>query len=100
MSDSMNSGIFPYEDIIGLERPVHKGDEFSFRHPKMEIEDRAKIFAPFAALRGFESSIENEAGAFRARRYHAGEVHGDGSTAADEAADSVTPWEEFPPEEI
>ncbi|MBO4637472.1 MAG: hypothetical protein J5685_10045 [Clostridiales bacterium] len=67
------SDIFPYEDIIGCSRPVHNGDDFSYRHPKMSTEDRAKIFAPFAALRGFEASIEKEAGAFRARRYKPGQ---------------------------
>lgn len=39
-----------YQDIIGKSRPVSK-------HPKMAVENRAKIFAPFAALRGFEISI-------------------------------------------
>ena len=39
-----------YDDIIGLDRPVS-------RHPKMKTEDRAKIFAPFAALRGFDGCI-------------------------------------------
>ena len=35
-----------------MDRPEHTGDDFSVRHPKMRREDRAKIFAPFAALNG------------------------------------------------
>ena len=30
------------------------------RHPRMPVADRAKIFAPFAALTGFEKVIEAE----------------------------------------
>ena len=41
---------FAYNDIIGLRRPAHDGDAFSRRHPKMAQLNRAKIFAPFAAL--------------------------------------------------
>ena len=47
-----------YIDIIDKERPVHDGDAFEARHPKMSREARAKIFAPFAALKGFEEAIE------------------------------------------
>ena len=39
-----------YQDIIHLSRPVSK-------HPKMLLDNRAKIFAPFSALRGFEIEI-------------------------------------------
>ncbi len=39
-----------YQDIITSKRaPSH--------HPKMARGDRAKIFAPFAALKGFEESV-------------------------------------------
>ena len=41
-----------------MERPVHNGDLFSRRHPKML--NRAKIFAPFAALVGFEDRVRNK----------------------------------------
>ena len=41
-----------YSDILNSERPKHIGDDFSTRHPKMPRADRAKIFAPFAALSG------------------------------------------------
>ena len=33
------------------ERPRHKGDGFIVRHPAMDLTDRAKIFAPFAAIK-------------------------------------------------
>lgn len=46
-----------YGDIRGLRRPVHAGDVFSRRHPKMERLNRAKLFAPFAALSGFEGAV-------------------------------------------
>ena len=48
-----------YKDIINMERPVHKGDEFEARHPHMSQENRAKIFAPFAALKGYEEAIDD-----------------------------------------
>ena len=48
---------FAYNDIIGLRRPAHDGDAFSRRHPKMTQLNRAKIFAPFAALTGFDSAV-------------------------------------------
>lgn len=38
-----------YDDIIELSRPASK-------HSKMPVEDRAKIFSPFAALRGYEET--------------------------------------------
>ena len=41
-----------YGDIIMQGRPVHCGDVFSRRHPKMTRQHRAKIFAPYDALRG------------------------------------------------
>lgn len=42
-----------YEDIVNLSRPVSS-------HPKMSIENRAKIFIPFAALTGYNESILEE----------------------------------------
>ena len=44
-----------YDDIINMDRPASK-------RQKMPIDDRAKIFAPFAALRGFDDAIEDTAG--------------------------------------
>lgn len=41
-------------------RPQHQlYDEFWLKHPPMDREHRAKIFAPFAALKGFEECIAN-----------------------------------------
>lgn len=39
-----------YDDIIHLARPVSA-------HPKMRREDRAKLFAPFAALTGHDEAV-------------------------------------------
>lgn len=41
-----------YDDIIKLNRPESN-------RPKMDIADRAKIFMPFAALKGYEEAIDN-----------------------------------------
>lgn len=49
-----------YSDIIDKKRPEHDNDDFSIRHPKMDILDRAKIFASFDALRGFDEEIDKE----------------------------------------
>ena len=48
---------FAYQDIIGLGRPSHADDAFSRRHPKMARLNRAKLFAPFAALSGYDEAI-------------------------------------------
>ncbi len=50
----------PYADILNETRPVHQGDAFSAKHPPMTIENRSKIFAPFAALKGYEESLESQ----------------------------------------
>ena len=47
--------IHNYDDIINLPRPEPKN------HPRMPIADRAAQFAPFAALTGFSSVIEETA---------------------------------------
>lgn len=39
-----------YRDMIYLSRPLS-------RHPKMSVENRAKLFTPFSALRGFDIEI-------------------------------------------
>ena len=49
-----------YGNIIYKERPVHNGDLFSRRHPRMSQLNRAKIFAPFAALVGFEEAVRSK----------------------------------------
>jgi len=55
-----------YSSIINLQRPVHQGDLFSRRHPKMT--NRAKIFAPFAALVGFDERIHRKEINYEAQR--------------------------------
>ena len=55
-----------YGNIIFLDRPVHNGDVFSRRHPKMT--NRAKIFAPFTALVGFEDHIHRKEIEYTSRR--------------------------------
>ncbi|MDO4554340.1 MAG: hypothetical protein Q4B70_04245 [Lachnospiraceae bacterium] len=41
-----------YDDIKGLSRPVSN-------HPHMARQDRAKIFSPFAALRGHNDAVKS-----------------------------------------
>ncbi len=49
------SDTFPYEDIIGLERPVSK------TYPQASMEDRAARFSPFAAITGYEAMVQEAA---------------------------------------
>ena len=44
-----------YDDIIQRSYPLERTE--ATKHPRMQIEDRAKIFAPFAALKGYEEAI-------------------------------------------
>jgi hypothetical protein len=39
--------------------PRHEGDAFSRRHPPMSTANRAKIFAPFAALTTYDAALRN-----------------------------------------
>lgn len=48
---------FEYADIINRVRPIHKADRFSYKYPRMSNEKRAKIFAPFAALSGYDDAL-------------------------------------------
>ena len=52
--------IVRYEDIIDMNRPAHHNDLFSRRHPRMSQLNRAKIFAPFAALVGFDERVRQK----------------------------------------
>ena len=45
-----------YGDIVYQPRPVHDNDVFSRTHPKMAQVNRAKLFAPFAALDGYSDT--------------------------------------------
>lgn len=42
-----------YRDIIDLSRPP-----VPLSHPRMSLDDRAKIFSPYAALRGYDEEID------------------------------------------
>lgn len=56
-----NTAETKYAAAIGRDRPRHGTcDEFSLRHPRMPLGQRAKIFSPFSALRGFEEAIEEK----------------------------------------
>ena len=49
---------FPYRKIMQMGRPKHgKFSEFALRHPSMPCSRRAKIFAPFDALKWFDERI-------------------------------------------
>lgn len=50
-----------YTDILYLQRPISK-------RYRMDIGHRAKQFAPFAALRGFEEAVQKEEGSFSVER--------------------------------
>ena len=46
----MSVTLAAYQDILYQHRPLS-------RHPKMSVENRAKLFTPFSALRGFDIEI-------------------------------------------
>ncbi len=50
-----------YPHAFYSDRPKHDlPDDFAIRHPKMSLSQRAKIFSPFSALRGFEEAIDSK----------------------------------------
>ena len=54
---------FKYTEVLKEGKPVHvKYDNFYLKHPPMELSRRAKIFAPFDALKGFRDAIEEKNG--------------------------------------
>ena len=49
---------FSYREVFLKGKPRHEQyDAFSVRHPKMDAGRRAKIFAPFDALKGFSDEL-------------------------------------------
>ena len=49
---------FRYTEVYLRGKPVHERfDAFRLRHPEMDPQHRAKIFAPFDALRGFREAL-------------------------------------------
>ena len=47
-----------YADILHMERP--QTEESLHKHPRMTLQNRAKIFSPFAALRGYGEQLAEE----------------------------------------
>lgn len=51
---------FRYAELWKAGRPRHRRfDEFWCRHPPMDLGKRAKIFPPFAALRGLDEEVRS-----------------------------------------
>lgn len=49
---------FRYRDVFLRGKPQHAPlDRFSIKHPPMDVGKRAKIFAPFDALKGFNEAV-------------------------------------------
>lgn len=60
---------FRYMDVYMKGKPRHTGtDPFCGRHPGMELGRRAKIFAPFDALRGFGEAVASKDVLYEDRR--------------------------------
>ena len=50
-----------YQRALSRGRPKHsRCDDFSLKHPRMQLSQRAKIFSPFSALTGFEEAIDEK----------------------------------------
>lgn len=47
-----------YADILEKQRPCN--EQSLRKHPRMPLQNRAKIFSPFAALRGYDEQLEEE----------------------------------------
>lgn len=56
-----------YESILRVPRPEHRDDAFSIRHPPMDRGRRAKLFAAFDALSGFDEAIAEQETIYRER---------------------------------
>ncbi len=58
LGDTPRPADFRYEKILIRGKPRHdETDAFRIRHPGMDVSKRAKIFAPFDALRGFRDAL-------------------------------------------
>ncbi len=61
-----------YGDILEMERP--QTEESIRKHPRMTLQNRAKIFSPFSPLRGYDEQLaaEKQPGGSGGRQlYHA-----------------------------
>ena len=47
-----------YGDILEMERP--QTEESLRKHPRMTLQNRAKIFSPFSPLRGYDEQLAAE----------------------------------------
>ena len=60
---------FRYKDIFERGKPEHTlTDPFRIKHPSMDVRKRAKIFAPFDALRGFSEAVAAKDIIYEAKR--------------------------------
>ena len=60
---------FPYQDVLLKGKPKHqKYDDFWRKHPPMPVARRAKMFAPFNALTGFDEAIASKLVNYEPRR--------------------------------
>ena len=59
---------FSYRDVFLRGKPRHdRYDPFRIKHPKMDVGHRAKIFAPFDALKGFGTAVAAQDVVYRPR---------------------------------
>ena len=60
---------FKYRDVFLKGQPAHRWcDSFRLRHPAMDCGRRAKIFAPFDALAGFDDALADKEVLYAFRR--------------------------------
>ncbi len=60
---------FKYKRGFDKGKPIHDPDDpFYIKHPKMDLSRRAKIFAPFDALRGFDAAVIAKNEVYESRR--------------------------------
>lgn len=60
---------FRYREIFYRGKPRHaKTDPFRIRHPSMDLGRRAKLFAPFDALKGFGDAVSAKKEIYESRR--------------------------------
>ena len=56
-----------YRKVYERGKPNHSPfDDFSIKHPAMDLSRRAKIFSPFDALKGFNEEIASTEQSFEA----------------------------------
>ena len=56
-----------YRKVYERGKPKHSPfDDFSIKHPAMDLSRRAKIFSPFDALKGFDEEIASTEQSFEA----------------------------------